>query len=161
MKFHNELDFVKALDIMQELGLPVTDGAPPVRDPVPPAPAPAPIPSPAPSASTISAESRPASANPYAAVDQRLNTPPSTVRKSEFKVPVRPDLTNSLAPRPHSALSYSTPSTYSVSSIPRSISTSSDSSTFKHTNPSRYVAQIEKEVCYQVTFFESMNLPYY
>jgi hypothetical protein len=146
VKFHNETDFVKALDIMQELGLPVTDGVPPPRVPPPPAP----TPSPALSASTISAEtalsiSRPASANIYTTAGQRLGSPSLTALKTEFKVPFRPDLSNSVAPRPHSALAYSNPSISSISSIPRPISTSSTSSTFKNANSSLYVAQIEKE----------------
>jgi hypothetical protein len=160
VKFHNESDFIQALDIIQELGLPITDGVPPARAP------PVPSPSPAPSASTIRADSvlsmsRPVSANTYTPISQRLDTPSLPAPKSEFKVPVRPDLSNSVVPRPRSALAYSYPSTSSISSIPRSVSTSSASSTFKINSPSLYAAQIEKEVCNQRIFFKSTNLPYY
>lgn len=150
VKFHNEADFDKALNIMQELELPITDGVSPPR--VPPTPTPAPTPSPAPSASTIRADSalsvsRPASANSYASASQHLDTPSISALNSGFKVPVRPDISNPVAPRPHSALAYSYPTTSSVSSIPRSVSTSSVSSALKHPSHSLYVAQIEKEVC--------------
>lgn len=122
--------------MLQEIGLPISESAPPTQ------PSTVQIPSPAPSTfSDFAMSSRPASANIPSTPASSISGPPSRpTSKTDFRVPTRPDSSNSEAARPVSSMSYSKPS------IPRSASISSAFSVAKHSAPPVYSSQIEKEV---------------
>lgn len=111
MKFRNEADFSRALGFLRDLGLPILDN-------VQPAPKFRPTPSPAPSAassSTLSAGSFQMSYTPAPVAQlftpsfgRSLDTPALSPAKSEFKIPTRPESSNSEVQRSFSALAFQT-----------------------------------------------------
>lgn len=145
MKFYNESDFVKALDIMQKLGLPVTDNIPSAQPPtiLNPSLASSARPSSALSVGTTVSSSRTASANTCytPTTDLHLDTSSTPALKSDFKVPLRPDPQCSETPKPIGATSYSDLSFLRPTLVP------STSSILEPTTPSIYISQAMKEVC--------------
>ncbi|KAH6679669.1 hypothetical protein B0J14DRAFT_696905 [Halenospora varia] len=111
VKFRNEADFSRALGFLRDLGLPILDN-------VQPAPKFRPTPSPAPSAassSTLSAGSFQMSYTPAPVAQlftpsfgRSLDTPALSPAKSEFKIPTRPESSNSEVQRSFSALAFQT-----------------------------------------------------
>ncbi|KAH8684770.1 hypothetical protein BGZ60DRAFT_398281 [Tricladium varicosporioides] len=109
VKFRNEADFSRALGFLRDLGLPVLDN-------VQPAPKFRPTPSPAPSAtssSTLSAGTFQTSYIPAPAAQlftpsfgRSLDTPAFSSTKSEFKIPTRPQSSNSEVQKSFNALAF-------------------------------------------------------
>lgn len=105
LKFKNEDDFKKALNILKDLGFPITDVGSNSASVSRPSILPAQLtissistPQPA----LLTSSLRPSSSQPCPAV--RGIVPPI----SEFKIPMRPDTRNSETPRSNSAQSFST-----------------------------------------------------
>ncbi|KAF4637206.1 hypothetical protein G7Y89_g877 [Cudoniella acicularis] len=140
LKFRSELDFNRALEILKDLGLPISDSLPGTQSK--PRPTPSPAPSVA-STSTLSTSTLPLLPRPASTTQlftpsfsRSLDTPSYSPPESEFKVPPRPENSNMEVQRPFSSLPFQT------SSVTPPLSASS---TAVAGNPSLFLSLIEKE----------------
>ena len=151
MKFHTPSDFIRALHILRDLGLPITETPPSTTSNVEPSASPATS-----MFSSVSASSSVTVGNSLSRPSSMQDSPRTFGRhlpsppRAEFKVPMLPDTFSSDCRRPSSAQPYAVAPMIKSSPIITPARSSSALAPGLHEAvrqpPSLYVSQVEREV---------------